>query len=131
MLNQTSGSADARRLTRLFRTLAPADRATLLAFASFLAQRAAADTGPTMLRTPHELPRPETESVVGAIKRLTKTYDMLDHGHLFNDTSLLMSAHILQGRAATDVIDDLEALFERHYHIYRDAYLAQDAASPA
>jgi hypothetical protein len=31
------------------------------------------------------------------------------------ETSSLMTAHIMRGRPAPDVIDDLEALFERYY----------------
>jgi hypothetical protein len=30
-----------------------------------------------------------------------------------------MSAHVLQGRAAEEVINELEALFARHYQDYR------------
>jgi hypothetical protein len=44
------------------------------------------------------MPRPSQESVVAAIKRLSKTYEMLDRGPMLNETSALMSAHVLQGR---------------------------------
>lgn len=40
---------------------------------------------------------------------------MLEKDVLLDDTSVLMSAHILQGRAAAEVIDDLEILFEETY----------------
>lgn len=56
---------------------------------------------------------------MGAIKRLSLTYDMIDRGTMLNETSALMSAHILQGRAASEVIDELEALFARYYQDYR------------
>ena len=61
------------------------------------------------------IPRPEKESVVGAMKRLRKTYPMIDPDRLLDEASGLMSAHLLGGRPAADVIDDLEALFERHF----------------
>jgi hypothetical protein len=120
MLTRTPESADGRRLAKLFRELAPSDRETLLALADFLARRARPDdSAKSAPRTPLALPRPATESVVGAIKRLSRTYDMLDRGSLLNETSALMSAHVLKGRAAALVIDELEALFARHYQDYR------------
>lgn len=119
MLTRPSGCADERRLTTLFRELSGADRTTLLAFADFLVQRASAETDEAVAREPRPLVRPASESVVGAIKRLSHTYDMLDHGQLLNETTTLMSAHVLQGRAAVEVIDELEALFDRHYQTYR------------
>ncbi|AFL74104.1 hypothetical protein [Thiocystis violascens] len=131
MLTRTSESADGRRLAKLFQGLSATDRQTLLAFADFLAQRAQ----PERLgeekepREPRALPRPDTESVVGAIKRLSHTYDMLDRGPLLNETSALMSAHVLQGRGAMQVIDELEALFARHYQDYRAKYDANDEPS--
>ncbi len=104
-------------MLKLFRKLAPSERETLLAFADFLAQRATegAPASPVM-REPQLLPRPERETVVGAIKRLSRVYDMLNRDALLNETSVLMSAHVLQGRAAAEVIDELENLFARHYH---------------
>jgi hypothetical protein len=40
---------------------------------------------------------------------------MLDPGAMLNETSALMAAHVLQGRDAGAVIDDLERLFLAHY----------------
>lgn len=102
-----------RRLRELFAKLPEADRQTLLAFAEFLASRAPAASEP--LLEPQLEPRPAKESVVGAIKRLSRSYPMLDKAKMLNDTSALMTQHLMQGRAAAEVIDDLQALFERHY----------------
>ena len=63
---------------------------------------------------PQPEPRPDGESVVMAIKRLTRTYPMLDRRKLMGPTSLLVSQHA-QGRAAVQIIDELEVVFERHY----------------
>ncbi|MET0088821.1 MAG: hypothetical protein ABW068_02175 [Candidatus Thiodiazotropha sp.] len=110
-----------KRLLASFDRLAPEDRDTLQAFADFLASRESpqgeiqADTGP-LLSKPIE--RPQDESVVKAIKRLTERYYMLQREKLLDETSSLMTSHIMQGRAAPEVIDDLEALFERHYQDY-------------
>jgi hypothetical protein len=116
------GSKAERRLLRVFNALEGADRETLLAFADFLLQRRtgalAHQAHPGGPREPTPISRPVEETVVAAIKRLSKTYAMLDRGPMLNETSSLMSAHVLQGRPAADVIDDLESLFERHYRDY-------------
>ena len=121
MLTLAPGSADERRLIKVFRSLAPTDRETLLAFAEFLAQRPSPSAPPAPAE-PQPLPRPAQETVVGAIKRLSATYEMLSREALLNETSALMSAHLLQGRAAAEVIDELESLFARHYAAYRSRH---------
>ena len=68
-----------------------------------------------MPNEPKEIPRPREESVVAAIRRLSETYYMIDKSVLLSETSGLMSAHIMQGRPAEAVIDELEALFSNHY----------------
>ena len=76
------------------------------------------------LRSPDEFSIIGKESVIAAIKRLSATYPMLDKGKVFNDTSSLMSQHIIQGREAVEVIDELEALFQQEYNDFvkdRDA----------
>ena len=40
---------------------------------------------------------------------------MLDRSKMLNETSSLMTQHVLNGRAATEVIDELEIMFKRHY----------------
>lgn len=126
-MNLNTISADERRLLKRLRALGPAERETLLAFADFLSARAKPSShAPAVAREPRPALRPEQESVVGAIKRLSQSYDMLERDVLLHETSALMSAHVLQGRPASDVIDELEALFARHYHDYRTRIAAQD-----
>lgn len=107
-------TADERRLLRLFRALSEGKRAGLLDYAEFLLARAPAEAAPVP-QTPQDIARPAQESVVKAIKRLRATYPMLDRAKLIHETSALMSQHLAQGRAAVEVIDDLEALFARHF----------------
>jgi hypothetical protein len=108
-----SMDSETRQLLRLFRELEAADRATLLAFAEFLSARnREAVRG---LPAPLDIPRPERETVVSAIKRLTATYPMLNRARLLNETSALMTQHVMQGRGAIEVIEELELLFRRHY----------------
>ncbi|MCP3869930.1 MAG: hypothetical protein GY703_17925 [Gammaproteobacteria bacterium] len=106
-----------RALLKLFVSLSESDQATLTAFAQFLHSRSQDSHSPKPKSPPkpNPVPRPETESVVGAIKRLSKVYCMLDRSDLLTETSSLMTAHIMHGRNAKGVIDDLEVLFEQHY----------------
>ncbi len=104
-----------QQLLASFRRLAAQDRQALQAFADFLAGRAGAAASGRSAPAPQPEPRPAGESVVMAIKRLTRTYPMLDRRKLMGPTSVLMSQHALQARDAVEVIDELEILFERHY----------------
>jgi hypothetical protein len=106
-------TADERKLLRFFRALADGERETLLAFAEFLEQRSAPKT--EAVPSPLPLERPKHETVIGALKRLSATYPMLDKATLLNQASVLVSQHVMHGRAAVEVIDELEALFRRHY----------------
>lgn len=109
-------TADERRLLRLFRALPESRREGLLDYAEFLAnkEKAAAETPDA----PLDIPRPAQENVVKAIKRLTATYPMLDRGKLLHDTSALMTQHLVHGREAKEVIDELETVFQRHYQTH-------------
>ncbi|HHH38953.1 MAG TPA: hypothetical protein ENK50_05190 [Sedimenticola sp.] len=101
----------------MYAGLNPEGRTALLEFAEFLATRHAADRAEesAIAAEPLDIPRPRKETVIGAIKRLSETYPMLDRSELLTETSSLMSAHIMHGRTAREVIDDLEALFASHY----------------
>lgn len=103
--------------------LSDLDTATLLRFAAFLAQDRAAT--PSLAAStvneipqPTVIPRPEQERVVDAIKRLSESYPMLDKKKLLNQTSGLVAEHVMGGKPARVVIDDLEAAFQRAYELY-------------
>lgn len=115
-----TSSPEERRLLRLFRALSGPDRETLLRFAEFLTQSPQKPSETREVVEPQPLPRPPEETVIAAIRRLSQTYTMLDRGPMFTQTSALMSAHLLQGRAAREVIDELETLFADHYRTWRD-----------
>jgi len=120
MTQRARGSDDERRLSKIVRALDAEDRRTLLRFAEFLASNAATEAEEAPLLDPDLLPRPAKESVVAAIKRLSLSYHMLDRSVMLNETSTLMAAHVLNGRPAKEVIDELETLFTRYYAKYRD-----------
>ncbi len=123
--SQSESLADDKQiLLECVEMLSAADRRSLLDFAQYLRTRAGQDevvkTKPLPLAEPEPIPRPSEESVVKAIQRLTKTYPMLEKNKLLNETSTYMAQHMLQGRPASEVIDDLEAMFAAHYQRLRD-----------
>ncbi|MDH3514073.1 MAG: Crp/Fnr family transcriptional regulator, partial [Gammaproteobacteria bacterium] len=99
------------RLTEIFRKLTPEQGAALLEFAEFLLARQGGaglepvkNTAPVEIPRPLDIPRPDEESVVKAVRRLRATYPMLDARKLLNQTSELMTQHVVQGREAIEVI---------------------------
>lgn len=115
------GGGKNSRLQTLYHSLCSEDQQTLMAFAEFLKQRSSLkkESEPRQLQLPGKSERPQQESVVAAIRRLSNCYPMLEKETLLHETSDLMSSHILKGRAAAEVIDDLEELFSTRYDTYR------------
>ena len=109
------------RLSALYQSLSSEDQQTLMAFAEFLKQQSSSkkESEPQQLQLPGNMERPQQESVVAAIRRLSSCYPMLEKETLLHETSDLMSSHILKGRVAAEVIDDLEELFSTRYDAYR------------
>ena len=102
-------------LASIFENLPEKDQNTLFEFAEFLKSRAPEPE--SKLTEPLGLVRPDEESVVAAIKRLKKNYPMVSQKELLNETSEFMMQHMMQGKSAPDVINDLEILFESRYQI--------------
>lgn len=116
-------------LVALFEQLPAADLETLTRFAEFLLHRSGATpayrnqtaaspptaAAPVEIPPPEIIPRPDDEKVVAAVKRLSQTYYMLDKKKMLGVTSDLVTQHILHGREAAEVIDELESLFEQYY----------------
>ncbi len=115
--------SEEKRLRDILRRLPEQQARTLLEFAEFLDARAAQPVDAAglpasqaaVIPLPADIPRPEQESVVKAIKRLAATYPMLDRSKMLNETSSLMTQHVIQGRGRIEVIDELEIIFRRHY----------------
>ncbi len=110
--------ADEKKLLKWFSALDDEGRGQLLAFAEFLHERRPQREPDTA--EPLDIPRPTEESVVKAIRRLAETYPMLDNAKMLHETSMFMSQHVMQGRPAVEVIDDLELLFRRHFDQWRE-----------
>ena len=112
--------ADEKKLLRLFGTLPAEQRETVLAFVEFLSARNPAPEV-AVADTPQPIPRPAGESVIKAIKRLRATYPMLNPDALLHETSGFMMKHVMHGKPAAEVIDEMEALFAKHYQAYKDS----------
>lgn len=114
------GRDPSRRLAEIAAKLPDEQQRTLLQFAEFLlAQLPEAEDLP--LPEPKDIPRPEQESVIKAMRRLSETYFMLERGPLLNETSALMAQHVMHGRSAVEVIDELEVVFARQYEKLRSS----------
>ena len=110
-------TADERRLLRAFRALPEVQRQGLLDYAEYLVERALPQEQATP-QTPLDIPRPAQENVVKAIKRLRQTYPMIDRAKILHEISGLMTQHLVHGKAAAVVVDELEILFQQHYEVH-------------
>jgi len=107
-------------LQALFQRLTAGDQQTLLAFAEFLAGRSlpgsvTVSSEPVVIPEPEKIKRQPGESVVAALKRLAKTYPMLDKTVMLGATSDLVASNIMQGTDPVGVIDELEDIFRSQY----------------
>lgn len=106
-----------KQLLAFYRGLNAIDQQALFRFAEFLSVTVSADErqavvslDDVMLTKGHE-----NETVIGALKRLSSAYSMLDKAKMLDKASSLMSDHVLRGRDRESVIDELEALFDQQY----------------
>ena len=114
-------SSDQTLLLNNFNKLSDVDQKSLLSFAEFLSSRLNPECNPVKInQTPELLARPVDESIPKAIKRLSLSYPMLQDMELLHQCSALMSEHILKGRAAPNIIDELELLFRQTYENYQN-----------
>lgn len=107
-------TGEEKNLLELYRALPQEERQTLRAFAEFLASRVSSPAS-SEVPSPVPIPRAEGETVIKAIKRLRATYPMLDPRKLLHETSHYVTQHVMQGRPAEEVIEELEIVFARHY----------------
>ncbi len=114
-----------KQLLNLYRDLPQAARTNLLDFAAFLAERYS--TQVHVAAEPLDIPRPAEESVIAAVKRLSATYPMLNKDTMLHETSALVAQHLVQGRDAREVIDELEEIFRQRYQSLQQDDSGQDS----
>lgn len=113
-------SKSEKRLSQIIAKLNAKSCDSLLDFAEFLLAKQLPEEGPSaveQLEPCLETP-PENESVIAAVKRLQRSYHMLDTNLLFNKTSSLVTSNLLGGRDAPEVIAELETTFAEAYQQY-------------
>jgi len=115
------GGDASRRLAEIAGRLPEEQQRTLLQFAEFLLAQLPEAEDDAPLPGPKDIPRPEQESVIKAMRRLSETYFMLERGPLLTETSALMAQHVMHGRSAVEVIDELEVVFSRQYEKVRSS----------
>ena len=103
----------AKHLANIYEMLPEQDQKALFDFAEFLQSRAPEKKPEVM--SPLDIPRPETESVIAAIKRLNKTYPMIKRASLLHETSNFMMQHVVSGKEAHEVIDEMENMFNEKF----------------
>lgn len=113
-------SAERQSLLACYEQLDAGARQSLLAFAEFLVSSTPGTTAVphsarVVIAEPERIERPAQESIVAGLKRLSKTYFMLDKSEMLGATSDLVATSLLQGADAAAVIDELEAIFADHY----------------
>ena len=104
------------KLLELFEQLTSEQQEKLVAFAEFLSAHPGDEA---IASEPLAIPRPATENVTMAIRRLVKSYPMLERRGLMGEASQLLAQHVLQGRPSAEVIDDLEVLFARSFEQHK------------
>jgi hypothetical protein len=117
-----------QRLLAYLRKLSQPDAHALLRFAAFLAgdqtvvninhalqDATASNVAITEIPKPQYIERPENERVVDALKRLSASYPMLEKKQLLDKASTLVAQHIMFGKPAKGVIDEIEKLFVEAY----------------
>ena len=109
-MNKIKSSQD---LIDLYQAMDDSRKKSLSDFADFL--YAQAEPIAKEILPPDDVPRPEQETVVGAIKRLKVTYHMIESMAVFSEASALMTDHMVKGRDVVEVIDEMEVLFEEAY----------------
>ena len=118
-------------LLNYFTDLSSEDQHGLLRYAEFLAtgktststespssSTAAVEEANDDIQKPINIERPEQEKVVDALKRLSASYPMLEKQKLLSKASELVAQHVMFGKPAIVVINEIEAVFSEAYAKY-------------
>jgi uroporphyrinogen-III decarboxylase len=114
MNNEKNKIKDSKALVDLYDAMDDERKRSLCDFADYL--YAQAEPVSKEVPPPDDVPRPEVETVVGAVKRLKTKYHMVESMTVFSAASALMTDHMVKGRDLVEVIDEMELLFEDAYN---------------
>lgn len=122
--NNNSELKSSKYLVELYEAMDDERKRSLCDFLDFL--YAKADPISKEIPAPEDVPRPQQETVVGAVKRLKTKYHMIESMTVFSAASALMTDHMVKGRDVIEVIDEMEVLFEEAYDKLLQASGSQD-----
>ncbi len=109
-----------KTLLNHFSNLSEQEQSSLVSYAEFLVSRETPlGLSASEITEPLNIPRPDKESVIKGIKRLSATYPMLDKSVLLNEISNHMTRHIIHGISASEVIDNLETEFLNQFEKWK------------
>lgn len=108
-----SSKPTSSNLAEIFDTLDDERKASLFDYAEYLQSKGGLVK--KEIGEPVDIPRPDKETVVGAVKRLKQTYPMVESMTVFSAASSLMTEHMVNGRDVVEVIDEMEKLFEESF----------------
>lgn len=113
------------RLLTAWKKLDQEGQRTVRLFAEFLSQQTDEQAGkptPTLPQEPLSIPKPEGESAVLALKRLKKSYPMIEADFsLLEDASQMLLKRVM-GTADATVVAELEKLFAGRYQAWKNAH---------
>ncbi|MFP4559897.1 MAG: hypothetical protein ACLFRB_05020 [Thiohalorhabdus sp.] len=121
-----------KRLLQALERLPAEQQRQLVEYAEFLVGRTGVGEGgteepgagvagaaaPEEPESPRPVEKDPEEGPVQAIKRLRQTYPMLERSKLLDETTSIMAKRYLQDKPESEVIEELEETFERHYRRY-------------
>ncbi|KPV41109.1 hypothetical protein AN478_04165 [Thiohalorhabdus denitrificans] len=115
-----------KRILEALERLPAEQQKQLVDYAEFLVGRAGGEPGageadaaaPGEPESPRSVEKDPEEGPVQAIKRLRHTYPMLERSKLLDETTSIMAKRYLQDKPESEVIEELEEVFERHYRGY-------------
>jgi len=106
-----------KKLLEYFRGIPETEQQGLLSYAEYLFQTKKKES--TRPLSKQNIPRPENENVIQAIKRMTRTYPMIEPSEMMDKATTLMSQHLLHGRDAEEVINELEKIYNDKYNLWK------------
>lgn len=115
-----------RQLCKLYKSLNDNNREALMSFAAFLNSKdiiLGSDEAAAELQVPLLIAAVENESVIKGIKRLKKSYFMIENEDLLHEVSAFMTQHVMQGATIEEVMPQIEAVFEKFYEEYKQDFI--------
>ena len=104
-----------RQLLDVWQQLASENQRSLCQFAEFLLERQAREQEEVVPVEPLPIPAPDGETAVKALKRLKKSYPMIDADMTLLDEASRLVMKRAMGATDREVVVELEALFTARY----------------